>query len=581
MALIGRTLVLFAMLIAFTGAAQEITFTATVDRNSIATGEHIKLTVALTNSQEQFTPPDLGGLVILQGPFESSSFNYVNGRMSSSVSRTWVITATQPGTYTIGAAKVRVGGGIIQTDPITIEVVKGNSRPTDPGAAQGQQRDPNLFVTIALSKNKAYVGEQVVASYVLYSRYPNIELSKYDLPALNGFWSEDIELQNDGWEDRPETVNGVQYRVAVLKKQLLFAQRAGRLRIEPAELTCVVNRSFFSRGTTIRIASNPAELIAMDLPPGAPADFSGAVGELDLSVEVDRTQLQANEAIEMNVRISGRANLKLLDAPSIAFPTDLEVYDPKVNDKINTTENGMSGSREFQYLVIPRHEGIYEIGPIGMSYFDTRTGQYRSLSKEPIRIEVSPGTGTPQASGTPRTGREVQVIDHDIRYIRTGDLDLRPHGSSFFGSVQWWAAMATPALGFLLFLAWHGRNEAERADEAGTRRKKADRIARKRLSEAEKALQQDRKEPFYAALSKALNGYLADKFSLGVADVNATTLKEKLAALPDGGSIADRYVDLIAACDMARFAPVEDRPRRDLYEQAVELIGNIERTSRS
>ncbi len=581
MALIGRISVMFAMLFALTGDAQEITFTATVDRNSIATGEHIKLTVALTNSQEQFTPPDLGGLVILQGPFESSSFNYVNGRMSSSVSRTWVITATQPGTYTIGAAKVRVGGGIIQTDPITIEVVKGNSRPTDPGAAQGQQRDPNLFVTIALSRNKAYVGEQVVASYVLYSRYPNIELSKYDLPALNGFWSEDIELQNDGWEDRPETVNGVQYRVAVLKKQLLFPQRAGKLRIEPAELTCVVNRSFFSRGTTIRIASNPAELIAMDLPPGAPTNFSGAVGELDLSVEVDRTQLQANEAIEMNVRITGRANLKLLDAPSIAFPTDLEVYDPKVNDKINTTENGMSGFREFQYLVIPRNEGIYEIGPIGMSYFDTRSGQYRSLNKEPIRIEVSPGTGTPQVSGTPHTGRDVQVLDRDIRYIRTGDLDLRPHGSIFFGSVQWWAAMATPVLGFLLFFAWHRRNEAERADEAGTRRKKADRIARRRLSEAEKALQQDRKEPFYAALSKALNGYLADKLSLGVADVNAATLKERLAALPDGGSIADRYVDLIAACDMARFAPVEDRPRRELYEQAVELIGNIERTSRS
>ena len=371
--------------------AQEIAFTATVDRNSIAVGEHVKLTITLVNSRESFNAPDLGGLVIDRGPFESSSFNYVNGRMTSSVSRTWMLTATRPGKYTIGAASVRVGGGVITTEPITIEVAKGSAPPADPGVAQGQGRDPNLFVTISLSKNKAYVGEQVVASYVLYSRYPNIELSKYDLPKLDGFWTEEIDLGDAGWEERPQVINGLQYRVAVLKKQLLFPQRSGRLRIEPMSLTCVVNRSFFSRGTAIDVTSNAVELTALELPPNAPAEFSGAVGELQMNVSADRTEVNADQAIELSVRISGRANLKLLDAPNLTPPAEFEVYDPKVNDKISIGSNGMAGHREFQYLMIPRHDGTYELDGVTFGYFDPKAGEYRTLRSGPLTIDVAPG----------------------------------------------------------------------------------------------------------------------------------------------------------------------------------------------
>lgn len=561
--------------------AQEISFLASVDRTSIAAGDHIKLTVTLNNSREQFSPPDLGGLSVLQGPFESSSFNYVNGKLSSSVSKTWVITGTTPGSYTIGPAKVKVAGGIIRTDPIEIEVTKGTSRPADPGVAQGQRNDPNLFVTISLSKNSAYVGEQIIATYTLYSRYPNIELSKYELPALNGFWSEDIDLDNEGWEDRPEVVNGLQYRVAILKKQLLFPQRSGKLRIAPAELTCIVNRSFFSRGSAIEITSNAAEVTARELPGNAPPDFSGAVGELQMDVNADRTSVNANEAIQLNIKITGRANLKLLDAPSLAFPSDFEVYDPKVNDKIQMNAYGMSGSREFEYLVIPRNEGIYDLDPITFSYFDTRSGSFKTLQSEPLTIEVAPGSAAGPGGGVRGHTRDVTVLDRDIRYIRTGDLDLRPHGRILLGSPAWVAGMATPALALLLFLVWNRKRQADLADEAGTRRRRADQLARRRLSEAEQALKEQEGEKFHAALSKALNGYLADKFGLGIADMNANTVRASLQHHPDGAALSDRYVHLISMCDMARYAPMGAVPRKELYEQAVDLIGHIERNTRS
>ncbi len=559
--------------------AQEIAFTATVDRNSIAVGEHVKLTITLVNSRESFNAPDLGGLVIDRGPFESSSFNYVNGRMTSSVSRTWMLTATRPGKYTIGAASVRVGGGVITTEPITIEVAKGSAPPADPGVAQGQGRDPNLFVTISLSKNKAYVGEQVVASYVLYSRYPNIELSKYDLPKLDGFWTEEIDLGDAGWEERPQVINGLQYRVAVLKKQLLFPQRSGRLRIEPMSLTCVVNRSFFSRGTAIDVTSNAVELTALELPPNAPAEFSGAVGELQMNVSADRTEVNADQAIELSVRISGRANLKLLDAPNLTPPAEFEVYDPKVNDKISIGSNGMAGHREFQYLMIPRHDGTYELDGVTFGYFDPKAGEYRTLRSGPLTIDMAPGEMTTMPGSARVSGREVQVLEHDIRYIRTGDLELRRIGEWLFGSARWITAMLAPTLAFLLFLGWYRTKRSEESDVAGMRRKKADKLARRRLSEAEKALAQNDREGFYAALHKALNGYLADKFGLGMAEMNSMVVKERLSVLTDGTALAEGYTRLIAICEMARYAPIEEVPRKELHAQAMDLIGRIEQRS--
>lgn len=577
--------IVILMTVAFglgTSTAQEISFTASVDRNAIATGEYVKLTITLSNTQERFEAPSFGGLVVVQGPFENSSFNYVNGRMSSSVGRTWVLTGTAPGKYTIGAAKVRVGGGFIQTDPITIEVVKGaSSRQNDPGASQGQSRDANLFATISLSKNKAYVGEQVVATYTLYSRYANIELSKYDLPKMDGFWAEEIDLGDSNWEDQLQTVNGLQYRVAVLKRQVLFPQRSGKLRIEPVELECLVNRSFFNRGTMVSVRSNTVELSAIALPANAPAGFNGAVGELDMQVKVDRTTVKANEAIELNITYSGRGNLKLMEAPTLNFPSDFEAYDPKVTDKISVNGGGMSGSRSFQYLVIPRHEGDFPLEPITFSYFDTRSGAYRTIQADPMTIQVSPGEGGSSAMIRRPNKSDVEVLGKDIRYIRTGDLKLRPAGERLFGSLPWFAGMATPALAFVLFLGWRRKRETELQDVAGSRRKQAERVAKKRLNEAEVALKSSDRNAFYNALGKALHGYIADKFALGPAEINATNLRDRFAPFTGGEAMANDLVKLMEACDMARYAPVEDRPRQQLYDEAAALIGRSEQLVRA
>jgi hypothetical protein len=577
-----RWIGLLALMAGTQARAQQIIFTASVDRNTFAVGDRIKLTVEMSNGQGSFTHPDLGGLVLVGGPFESSSFNYVNGKMSSSVSRTYLITATAPGDYTIGPAQARVGGGSLQTDPIKVHVEKGSGSTAQGGggaAAPPAGANRDLFASISLSKNKAYVGEQVTATYTLYSRYQNLELSNYDLPALNGFWAEEIDLGNTTWEDQLEVINGLQYRVAVLKKQLLFPQKSGTLRIEPMELKCLVNRSFFNRGTTVEVRSNAAELKAMDLPP-APAGFTGTVGELTMDVGADRTDLSANDAIDLKVKFSGKANLKLLDAPVIAFPSDFETYEPKVNDRITVNGAGMSGTREFQYLVIPRHEGDYILPPVVFSYFDVRSGGFRTLTSDTLKFHIGKGNGTSTAANISRPSKsDVQVLERDIRTIRTGDLHLGPKEHYLFGSWPWLAGMGAPALALLLLVGVQRRRARELADAGGRRRKSADRVARQRLKAASEALGANDRGTFYQALGKALEGYIADKFDLGVAQVEPTTIRERLGSL-DGGNVAERYIRLIEACAMARFAPVESTPRGQLYEEAAGLIGTIEHALR-
>jgi hypothetical protein len=571
----------FAVFGWFRASAQEIGFKATVDRTSIAAGEQLKLTVNLSNSRESFEAPSFGGLVVVQGPFENSSFNYVNGRMSSSLGRTWVLTSTKPGTYTIGAAKVRIGGGVVQTEPITIEVTKGSAPPSDAASRQGQDRDANLFATISLSKDQAFVGEQVIATYTLFSRYNSIELSKYELPKMDGYWAEEIDLGNTGWEDGLRTVNGIQYRVAILKKQVLFPQRSGQLSIAPMELTCVVNRSFFNRGSSINIRSNSATLTARPLPTNAPPDFRGAVGDLTMSVTTDRTQVKANEAIELTLTFSGKGNLRLLDTPNLDFPNDFESYDPKVTDKISVNSGGMSGSRSYQYLLIPRHEGAFPLDPITFTYFDTRSGSYRTITAPPMQVEVSAGDGSMAATIQRPNKTEVEVLGKDIRYIRTGDLELQPKGEHLFGSPAWIAGMSTPALALVLFAAWRRKRARDEQDVSGMRRKQADKVAKKRLTEAAKALQGNDRSAFYTALGKALHGYLSDKFTLGHAETTAVRIRACFSPFENGAPVAEEYILLMEAADMARYAPVEDRPRQQLYDEAASLIGRTEQLVRA
>ncbi|MBX2978949.1 MAG: protein BatD [Flavobacteriales bacterium] len=571
-------LLLFALIIGLQLNAQEISFTAKVDKPAVVTGEQFQLTITVVNANGRVSAPDLDGLTIVSGPRTRQGSSVQGGRAVSFSTFTWVLTAVKARKYTIGAARMQVGGGILETEPITIEVSKAPGTPGEAISAQGQARDPNIFTTITLSRNKGYVGEQVLVTYQLYTRYPNTQWAPFEPSAMQGFWAERLEM-GQRLEERVEMINGLNYTVVVLMRQLLLPQRSGKLRIEPFTLPVVLERNLFSNGRMVELKSNALEFNALALP-DPPQDFTGGVGELQMSVRADRTELKANEALEITLKLSGKANLKLIDAPKLKLPEGIEVYDPKVVDKISVSSAGMSGSREFQYLVLPRYEGNYPLPPMEFSYFDPQEGKYRSLSSKAMELVVAAGDGNTSGTGVAFRPNEVRQLDQDIRFIRTGDLDLRPKGYYLFGSWRYVAGIATPALAFLLLLFWRRKTEREQADVVQMRRKRAERSAQQHLKHAKGSLDKPEREPFHTALGKALSGYLMDRFGLGPAELNAANIASRLGQVPDAQRLAEHCSELLEACEMARFAPIESKPRQDLYNEAAELITRLENISR-
>ncbi|MCB0794162.1 MAG: BatD family protein, partial [Flavobacteriales bacterium] len=258
-------------------------------------------------------------------------------------------------------------------------------------------------------------------------------------------------------------------------------------------------------------------------------------------------------------------------------PPDVESYDPKIVDRIAVNASGMSGTRRFEHLIIPRHEGDLVLGPLEYVYFDTESRTYRTLRSDELRIQVEPGTGSGSSALITRPNRtDVELLDEDIRFVRTGDLELRQKGRFLVSLPAFAAGMAAPTLALLIAFLVKRHRARSSADVIGQRRRMADKLARKRLKEAELALRTNDRERFYGALSKGLRSYFADKFGYGQAQIEEHALRERLDQHPEGSDLSRRAIDLIRVCDMARFAPVEDRPREEVLREATELISKIE-----
>lgn len=562
--------------------AQEIQVSAKVDREQADVGSAVTLTLTIVNPPRgtSLDPPALGSLAIVNGPVDANRGHIANGRRGSVFTRTWVLTATKAGTYTIGPATVSVGNASITTDPITLTFVRGQDSPAAGSALeQAQQRNPDLLCVLSLNKSKAFVGEQLIATYTLYSRYGNLSSAQTGTTKANGFWVEEVELGQVNFEPAPRAVNGLQYRVAVIRKQLLIPQRSGKLKIDPVELAYRVNPSFFSQGAVVEIRTNGVELQVNEPPASKPADYIGAVGELQLNSGFKTHTVMVNEPVDLSLRFSGKANLRLIDAPQLDLPVGFETYDPKIVDRITVSASGMNGSREFQYLLIPRHAGEHEIPALTFSYLDPATGAYHTLSTGPLRITAKDDPNAPAGSSAPRQ-HDVKQLADDIRYIRTGDLGLHVEHAPLVYRWPFWTGLALPVLALIGLLFVHRARQQRLADTSGMRRNNAKRVAERYLKDAATALRNNEREAFHTAVGKALEGFFADRFDLGVAEVDARRIHQHLDGM-DSGRTAQAYAELLAESQLARYAPLENKPRQQVYDEAVALIERIGSSPRS
>jgi len=588
------TYILFS-LFALSSFGAKVQFTAKTSHQVVEVGQRFQITFTVNSRGGNFTPPDFNNFRLLGGPNQSQSMQYINGQVSHSTSLSYILTATEEGTFTIGAASITVDGESYETNPIEIKVVEASDNSANAQRNRQQQRkssgdklSDHVFIRAVVDKNEAYVGEKVSVTFQLYSKLGLSGLNLEKLPALNGFWSHHVRSVYDQIQLNREMIDGEIYNVAELQQTVLYPQRSGDLTIDPLEMKVSVSvrsrrsRSVFEQmfGSYERkeliVASLPINIKVKSLPlKGKPVDFSGAVGSFNMRLSSNKNQLKANEAIDIKIALEGKGNLPLLSAPDLNFPPDFEVYDPEMENNYNINYNGASGAKVFKYLVIPRHAGEYFIEPYKFTYFDLSSKTYKTISSDSIRLQVAKGEDSANAVYQANRKESVELLNKDIRYIHTQGIHLLSANEFFYQSALFYTLIILAILLAVLFYFFVRKRKEKLKDQSGLRRSKANKLAKKRLKTAKKHLDNKEQKAFYEEISEALYGYYADKLNISIADLSQERIIERLN-VESGEAIKSQLIKVLEDAEMARFAPSSSINDQALYDSAVEIISQTE-----
>jgi hypothetical protein len=579
-------------------------FIASASKTKVAVGETFQISFSLNANGANFKVPALNDFDVYSGPNQSSSMSFGSGGNSQSITLSYIIAAKKEGKFTIGAASVSVNGGsIIQSNTLAIEVVKGSANtqnqggtnPQNPSSPTTENVGDNLFVKTTVSKTKAYIGEQITITHKVYTRYIMRGFQDIKYPDYNGFWAQDVPNSGQQIQLTNENIDGVNYQVAELKRSYLFAQRSGKIEIAPLDVAVVVRKQsnkkprdvfeqFFGGGyedASYNVKSKAITLDIQALPEAnKPASFSGAVGEYSFKAQLSKDKIKANDAANLTITLSGKGNLKLVDPVKINFPEDFETYDPKTKENITTGATGVSGSKTFDYLIIPRHEGDYKIDQINFSYFDPEKKEYITLPSPDFNLHVDKGDENSTASASvfnPRSKEDVKVLGNDIRYIKTKNIVLKPQEDYFFSSTLFYACIISPFIAFIGFLFFRKKNIEMNSDFVAVKSRKATKMAKKRLVLAEQHLKSSNKEKFYVEIFSALYGYISDKLNIPVADLNKEYITEKLKSRNVNDTTINQLMTTLSNCEYAQYAPsAASGDLNGIYNNTVELITKIE-----
>lgn len=587
-----KTIVFIGLLI-FTAAsmlADEVKFTASATQ-VVQVGERFQLTYEVNAEGSNFRGPDFGKFRYLSGPYTSvsQSTSIINGKVTQNFSKKYIysLQALDEGEFTIAPATITVDGKEYQSNAVNIKVVSGQGGKTKSSPqAQQPQRQPqrpkssasiqNAFIDVDISNSKPFVGEQLIATYNLYYRL-NITRGATSKHNLTGFYVKVLKENNNINPETVVTVGGVQYYKALIKQVALFPQKSGEITINPLEFDCRVEDWFNYQVVTLK--SDPVKINVSPLPlTNKPASFSGAVGYFDISASVDKTELKANDALTYKIQIRGKGNLELIGAPELRFPADFEVYDPKISNNIETNPTGISGTRTFEYLIVPRNHGTYNIPQVGFAYFNPSKEEYINLQTKAFTIEVEKSDRISEGITYGGVSQdEVELIGQDIRHIMQGPYHLQKVNSYFFNSFSFYLWAGIPLIIVLIMVFPVKRRQAKLKNTVLLKNRRATKVARKNLKKARQFLQKGDDGHFYIEISTALWGYIGDKFNIPRARLSRDTVHEKLAGEKVGGATIDQFIQTLDHTEYARFAPGESASRmQEIYEEALTIISKIE-----
>ena len=571
-------------------AQAQVKFEVKVSKNKLGMNERLRVDFEMNKDGDNFNPPDFANFIVVGGPNQSVSNSWVNGKRSYSKTYSYFLSPKKRGTFTINQATIEIDDQTFKTSPVRITVTAAVDKPKDPNDPN-YIADANIHLVAEVSNSKPYLNQAITVVYKLYVS-PNTGVSNWreiDNPRFNDFWSQNIDIK--GLKVENGTYKGEDYRYVVLRRTVLYPQKIGKLNIEPLSLDITVdvptNRRDIFGGRLMKqvhktVSAGNRTINVKPLPEqGKPIDFTGAVGDFDFKVTTSKTELNATESLQAKVEVSGRGNLKLFELPKLTVPSSLEVYEPEKADKIRTSINGMQGERVESYTIVPQFKGKYPIPSISFSYFDTRTESYRRLSSDEILVDVLEGpANNDKFSQTSGGVNKQQVIatNNQFAYIKTKTKFISKRPEYFFRSKLFWSSLVLPLLAIPLAIGIRRKKAIRDADFAGNRMRRADKLAKKYLSEAKKSL--GNKEAFYVALEKALHNYLKAKLRIETSDLS----KEKITGLLNEKRVKENVISefliLLKSCELARYTPFTDVEMQMDYDKAAKTISIIDKQIR-
>ncbi len=577
--------------------ANDVRFEASA-REVVEVGERFQVSFSINTSGSNFQGPDFEGFRYITGPgtMSSQSTQIINNQYTSTttLTYTYVLQAIQEGEFTINPAKITVDGKEYTSNSLTVKVTpssgnnKGSRQQPSRQNRNNQRQYPgtnrqntrNAFIETNVTKNNPYLGEEIIVTYDLYYRI-NITRGGTSKHLFPGFYTKVLKEDYNISPEIVQRVNGIQYYKAEIKKVALFPQKTGEITVEPLEFDCRVEDWF--RYDVITLKANEIKIDVKPLPlKNKPVNFSGAVGYFDLKSSVNKTNLSVNDALTLKITIAGKGNLELIDAFDITFPPDFEVYDPRVVNNIHSSGRGVTGSRTFEYLIIPRNSGEFEIGPVNFTYFDPSKEKYITDKTSAYKITVEKGAG--DGSNVSYSGvsqEDVQYIGQDIRHIMTGPYHLQKINAYFFSSWRFYLYVGIPLVLMVLIVLIRKSQQKKHRNIALMKHKRATKVARQNLKKAYKFLNAGTKEDFYVEISRAMWGYISDKFNIKRASLSMDSVQDKLSEKGVKKEITEQFISTLKNTEFARFAPGDSTSKmKNIYDEALNIISKIERQLR-
>ena len=594
-------------------SAQDVNFTLNAP-NRVIEGQRFSITFSVNADIDEFSPPSFDGFQLLSGPNRSqnSSISFINGKVSQNIniSYSFILYAKAKGTYTIKSAQCKINGDEYTSKAFTIKVADGGGAVTSGNTKTSGQSpdlvkvdDEQLFIEAFIDKKKVYQGEQILLTHKIFTLVPVSNLSVDKLSSYPGFWSINLLDNNQQLKQYNQEIKGKDYIVADLKREAVFAQKTGKIELPPMELSCVakiptnkkrtaVNDPFFDsffndpffnnayQSIEKKLHTKPITIEVLPLPAqGKPSDFTGAVGEFNISSNIDQLTVKTNEAVTVKYTVSGKGNIDLIPNLIVQFPVDFEVYDPKISTNTRKGTSGVSGYKIFEYTLIPRSAGIYDIPKVSFNFFNTQAKRYEYKTTDAYKIQVEKGDQNSSSNMTfgVENKEDIRYIGEDIRYISSYPYKLQLIGSRFFGSIWFYGFLFLPIIMVLLIVIIWRKEIKKRSNEGLMKNKQATKLAKKRLKKANDFMKAGNDQDFYVELSLALWGYIADKFNIRLSVLSIETVHDYLVKKKVSEDLIAEFTQTLNDCEFARFAPGNKNVVMDkVYKQGLQIISKIE-----